>query len=85
MSKKLKKLDHTKLALGESTGHYHEALGEQVSLWGDDTGTMVLDAPHGATVTHQEHATVTVPSGKYDRRIVREYEHFAEEVREVRD
>lgn len=79
-----KKLDHRKLALGEVTGHFHLAASETASLW-DCDGTMVLDAPDGTDVTHQEHHTISLPPGQYERRIVREYDHWAEEAREVLD
>lgn len=76
-----RKLPHAILARGEQTGHYHEATGEDVALYEDGT----LDAPHGAVVTHQEHFPVTVPPGTYVRSIVREYDHFLEESRNVAD
>lgn len=78
---KRKKFDEAILARGEVTGHFHKAEGSGVAFYDDGT----LEAPHGATVTHQEHAPLTVPPGTYDRSIVREYDHFAEEVRSVAD
>ena len=78
---KRKKLDNTILAHGEMTGHFHEAHGEGVALYEDG----VLEAPHGAEVTHQEHAPVAIPPGTYKRFIVQEFNHFAEEARNVAD
>jgi hypothetical protein len=78
---KRKKLEKAILAHGEVTGHYHEAHGDGVALYDDG----VLEAPHGAEVTHQEHAPVAIPPGTYDRSIVVEYDHFAEEARNVAD
>jgi len=78
-----KKLPHRRLAEGEVTGHFHQASAG--TLWDYGDGLMVLDAPKGATVTHQEHGPVALPPGKYERRIVLEYDHFAEEARQVRD
>ena len=78
---KRKKLEKAILALGESTGHFHEAHGDGVALYDDG----VLEAPHGAEVTHQEHLPVAVPPGIYDRSIVQEFDHFAEEARNVAD
>ena len=78
---KRKKLARAVLAEGEHTGHFHEAHGDGVALYDDG----VLEAPHGAEVTHQEHAPVTVPPGTYDRSIVQEFDHFAEEARNVAD
>ena len=77
-------LQHTILAEGEATGHAHVALGDGVELIERD-GTLFLSAPQGATVTHQEHAAVTLPSGTYRVGRVREYDHFQEEARQVRD
>lgn len=81
MKKGAKKLEKAILAYGEHTGHYHEAHGDGVALYEDG----VLEAPHGAEVTHQEHAPITVPPGTYERSIVQEYDHFAEEARNVAD
>lgn len=79
--KKRKKLDRPILAQGESTGHFHEAHGDGVALYDDGE----LEAPYGAKVTHQEHAPITIRPGTYIRSIVREYDHFAEEARNVAD
>lgn len=76
-----KKLERAILSHGEHTGHFHEAHGDGVVLYDDGA----LDAPHGANVTHQEHATVQIPPGVYDRSIVQEFDHFAEEARNVAD
>lgn len=80
----MKKLNHRKLAEGEHTGHYHLATARTAALY-DDNSQIVLDAPSGTKVTHQEHGTITVPPGQYDRLIVREFDPFEEEIREVRD
>lgn len=72
------------LAEGEATGHYHAATAEDVQLY-DFQGGIILAAPTGTPVTHQEHHVVMVPPGTYDRQIVREYDHFTEEAREVVD
>lgn len=78
---KVGKLERAILAYGEHTGHYHEAYGDGVALYEDGT----LEAPQGATVTHQEHRSIVVPPGIYRRSIVQEYDHFAEESRNVVD
>ena len=80
-----KKLDHRKLAFSEATGHFHLAESETATLWDVGGGVLVLDAPDGTDVTHQEHKTISLPPGQYDRTIVREWDHFLEEAREVRD
>mgnify|MGYP001577835503 FL=1 len=77
-------LGHQTLAEGEVTGHCHEAVGEGIELI-EREGTLYLSAPQGATVTHQEHAAITLPPGAYRVGRVREYSHFDEEARQVRD
>ena len=75
---------HTRLAEGEVTGHCHEAVGDGVELV-ERAGVLYLVAPHGGEVTHQEHATVEIPAGTYRVERVKEYDHFAEEARQVED
>jgi hypothetical protein len=81
----LKKLDHNHLAEGEVTGHYHAAVGDGVELYDRGDGLLVLDAPNGAAVTHQEHETFGLEGGSWTREIVREMDHEAEQVRNVLD
>lgn len=78
---KRKKLARAILAEGEHTGHFHEAHGAGVTYYDDG----VLEAPSGAEVTHQEHAPILLPAGTFQRSIVQEYDHFAEEARNVAD
>jgi hypothetical protein len=78
-SRKAKRLPHTRLAVGEATGHHHSAAGPDVALYETAPDTLYLSAPSGAEVTHPEHRTVTLPPGEYDRLIVREYDHFGGE------
>jgi len=79
-----KRQSNNHLAEGEATGHYHAATAPDVELY-EFEGGLILAAPSGTEVTHQEHAAVLVPPGVYDRSIVREYDHFAEEARQVVD
>jgi hypothetical protein len=76
-----RKLDHTRLAEGEVTGHYHEVVGDEVALYDDDT----VEVPRGATVHHQEHKPVVIPPGEYERRIVQEFDHPEMSARGVQD
>jgi hypothetical protein len=82
--KTAKKLPHNHLAEGEASGHFHAADASDVQLFEFDGG-LILSAPNGSEVTHQEHNTILVPPGTYDRSIVQEYDHFAEEARDVVD
>lgn len=82
--KNAKRKSNNHLAEGEATGHYHAATAADVKIW-EFEGGLILEAPSGTQVTHQEHAVVLVPPGIWDRSIVREYDHFAEEARDVVD
>lgn len=82
--KEAKKLRTTHLAEGEATGHYHDAQGKGVALLEHD-GRKFLHAPHGCTVTHQEHKEQVLPAGDYEIRQVVEFDPFEEEIRTVRD
>ena len=73
------------LAEGEVTGHFHGANGAGAMVLEDKKGTRYLDAPSGARVTHQEHKPIKVAPGKYEVKIVKEYDHLAEVEREVKD
>ena len=84
----LKRVKRTKrglvLAEGEATGHAHVIADDGVELYERD-GVLYLSVKNGATVTHEEHKPVTLPAGDFIVRKVREYDHFEEEAREVRD
>lgn len=79
---------HRILAQGEATGHAHR-LSEASDglLYEDETiGTLYLRVgPGGATVEHEEHQPITLPPGEFAVRQVREYDHFTEEARQVKD
>lgn len=87
LPKGAKRKRNNHLAEGEATGHFHAAIAPDVKLYEHDEyeGGLMLAAPSGTEVTHQEHHTVLVPPGNYDRSIVQEYDHFAEEARAVVD
>lgn len=77
-----KKVQGRVLAEGEVTGHYHALDHSDVF----DTGsTRVFDVEESDTLTHQEHGPIEIPAGEYESGIVLEYDHFAEESREVVD
>lgn len=82
--KNAKRKENNHLAEGEATGHYHAATAPDAALY-EFEGGLMLAAPSGTEVTHQEHNTVLVPPGNYDRFIVQEFDHFTEEAREVVD
>ena len=64
------------LAEGEATGHKHVLAGDRVEskILVHYDGQWWIDVRGGAVVTHQEHAPITLPAGKYAVRIQREYD-----------
>jgi hypothetical protein len=72
------------LAHGEVTGHAHAVLEEGVELFEVD-GVLYCKAKEAFEVKHEEHKTVKVPPGTYEVHRVKEYDHFAEEAKQVRD
>ena len=81
----------TTLALGEATGHHHTFKGGDVTVYQEPvpSGTsvnnigMLVEVKETSVLRHQEHAAITIPSGKYIRTIQREY--TPEAVRNVYD
>ena len=72
------------LAEGEATGHAHAVQGDAELL--ELGGRLLLRVLSGDNrVVHEEHGTITLPPGEYEVRRVQEYDHFAEEAREVAD
>ena len=86
--KEWKKLDTNVLREGEHTGHSHRAYPTgkaKVALY-TLAGMMYLEVLYDkAKILHQEHNEVILPPGEYEVMFQREYDHFAEEVREVLD
>lgn len=80
----MKKRTDNCLAEGEVTGHAHRAAGTNVAVYGQDV-ERVLDAPDGATVSHEEHKQITLPPGRYDVSRQREIDPDTEDVRAVAD
>ena len=71
------------LAEGEVTGHAHAIADPAVTSYVGVDGVLYLDAPKGADVKHEEHATITLPPGKY--RVIRQREYTPEAIRNVAD
>lgn len=75
------KRNDKKLAEGEVTGHAHVL--ERSDVFEDD-GYRYFSCDTD-TIHHEEHKPITLPRGKYASGIVSEYDHFAEEARNVKD
>lgn len=81
----LKRRTNNHLAEGEVTGHYHEAVGAGVGVFEHSDDVLLLNAPDGCEVTHQEHATVVLPPGKFKTGVAQEFDPAVEEARNVKD
>jgi len=87
-----KKLDHHILAEGEVTGHAHKIGLEflkYASLFEHNKTLFLkvegLSGIGGISIVHEEHKPVIVPEGEWKVGIVREYDPFEQEARQVRD
>lgn len=80
-----KKLKGLTLAKGESTGHHHTITEGDAELY-ENNGVLYLKViSPKATLTHQEHKTIEIPEGEYEIGIVREFDHWEMEARNVAD
>jgi hypothetical protein len=80
-----KKLTHLVLAEGEKTGHKHQIIEGDAELY-EENGTLYLRVNSDqAILAHEEHKHQVIKKGDYQIGIVREYDHFAEEARNVAD
>jgi len=85
------------VALGEATGHHHSFMqgSPGVVVTAYKQGWLNSETPARchyvaveqghATVTHQEHKPITLPSGYYKVEIVREFDHLGQMERAVVD
>jgi hypothetical protein len=83
MSEKILRKDGV-LAEGEATGHSHEAVAEDVLVYGEGVDRE-MKAPTGTKITHQEHKTIEVPPGDYVITRQREIDPDLLEARHVSD
>ena len=80
----MKKRKDKNLAEGEVTGHAHRVVAADAEVFGE-SDERLLKAPNGTGVSHEEHATVTLPPGDYEISKQREIDPDTEEVRQVAD
>jgi len=71
------------LAEGEVTGHFHRLQSKQM-LVSEQDGQRFVELKEDGKLTHQEHDTLIIPSGKYQVLIQREVDLLGE-VRQVMD
>jgi hypothetical protein len=76
--------DRIVLAYGEVTGHAHAIHDlDVVDVFVTGEGVMYLQVKEEAKLQHEEHGTIALPPGNYERTIQREYS--PEAIRDVRD
>ena len=77
--------DRIVLAYGESTGHAHAIKDKNAILMRDkDTNKIYLIILHNtADLIHEEHSTITLPSGLYE--VKRQRQYTPEEIQYVAD
>lgn len=87
-----KRVDHHVLAEGEATGHHHRVSTEFIkhAMLLEHNKTLYLKVEgipgiEGISVVHEEHKPIIVPEGEWKVGIVREYDPFEQEARQVRD
>ena len=73
------------LAFGESTGHKHLVIDEEVEIYEDADGTLYVKSSRPVDVVHEEHNKVTLKPGIQRMRQVREKDHLNDLIRTVRD
>jgi hypothetical protein len=75
------------IARGETTGHAHKVVDilDQVKVLVDKEDKEKFYILGPATIEHEEHGTVNLPEGLFVTDRVKEYDHFLEESRQLRD
>lgn len=86
-----KPVDENHLALGEVTGHGHRlqgAIGQDFQIYTKD-GVRFCQLNSNVELKHEEHNTQLLQKDMFPKgmeiQVVREYDHFAEEARDVLD
>ena len=70
---------------GEATGHAHRLTSGDYSFYSSPNNRRFLRVINPATITHEEHAPITLEPGEYEIGIVREYDPFEKLIRSVVD
>jgi len=82
--KEAKKIKTNIVMEGEHTGHAHRLEGGGFTLYVVEDNKY-LEVEGRVTIRHEEHLPIEIPPGRYKIDRVREYDHFEEEARAVRD
>lgn len=80
----LEKLDHKIVAHGES-GHFHRL--EKGTIYETKTAErlMFIEIKEPTKIVHEEHKAIRIEPGFYEVKREREFDPFADVIREVRD
>ena len=81
--KNVKKKDKI-LAWGEITNHHHKFTAKQALVFADKDGKQFCDLEQDCILEHEDHAHLTIPKGKYEVVIQREFDPL-EGIRTVLD
>lgn len=73
------------LAEGEQTGHKHLLVADKLEVLQDEKGRYYFQLKDNATITHEEHKTITILPGIYKVGNEQEYDYFLKEVVKVQD
>lgn len=72
------------LAHGEATGHAHVIRSPRARLFQDESRMLLrVEGLLPVELTHEEHATLSIPAGHYQ--VVRQREYTPEAIRQVSD
>lgn len=85
LPKNLIKIDTNTVQTGESTGHAHRLHGDGFTIFETKNNEKYLRVVKPTLLKHEEHKEITIPPGTYRVGIVREFDHFKEEARQVAD
>ena len=78
--------DGNVLAFGEVTGHSHKLISEQcLVLQEPKTLKKFIKTEQEVELIHQEHDTIQIPKGMFEIINEREFDVFAQEIRQVLD
>jgi len=81
----MKKLEKPVLAEGEVTGHAHVLEDPTIEVFEGENGLREFQTESPTRVVHEEHNPIEIPVGNFASGKVLEFDHFAEEARQVRD
>lgn len=75
------------LARGEHTGHSHKisAPPKKMRIFKDSEGRFVLEVKEQATITHEEHKTITLRPGIWRQEQELERDPFLQRIKQVAD